>query len=67
MGDIMGVARIFFRGGNTFQKKFQKILKKFFKNCVKILKKISTFKKNFLRKLRKIYYFRIFFKKFNKP
>ena len=45
----MGVARIFFRGGETlFQKIFQKILKKYSKNILKNFKKYSKiFKKNF--------------------
>ena len=41
----MGVARIFFGGGDTVRK----------------------FSKDLLRKLRKMYYFSIFFQKINKP
>ena len=38
---IMGVARIFFGGGNTFSKNFQKFSKNFVKNFVKIFKKFA--------------------------
>ena len=57
---IMGVARIFFRGGETlFQKNFQKILKKYAKNFQKIFQKNSKkIPKNFKK------YSKLFKKKF---
>ena len=51
----MSVARIFFGGGATFSKNFQKICKNLFKNLVKIFKKFSKkfSKKNFQKNFQK--------------
>ena len=71
----MGVARIFFGGGETFSKKVSKNIQKIFKNIQKkfknFFKKFLTFSKNFQTnffiKMLKIDFLSIFFKKFNKP
>ena len=65
---IMGLARIFFGGGNTFSKNISKKLKKIkkiFKNIQKISKNFRKFLKIFLRKLLKMHYFSIVFSQFN--
>ena len=72
-----GRSRDFFRGGTLFEKnfkKFSKIFKKYskiFKKYSKIYRKYSKkfrkFLKIFLRKLLKMPYFSIFFKKISNP
>ena len=62
----MGVARIYFRGGDTFSKKFSKnskrIFKKYSNNFPKNFQKIF---KDFLKKIAKMHYFRLVFSQFN--
>ena len=65
----MGVARIFFGGGDTCSKKFsknsQRIFKKYSNNVRKIFQKIFKTFKNFLTKIAKMHYFRLVFSLFN--
>ena len=52
----MGVARIFFGGGNTFSKNFSKNIQKIFKNIQKIQKIFKKISKIFKKISKKFLY-----------
>ena len=62
----MGVARIFFQGGEHFSKIKKDFLRKLRKMQYFRIWNFRKFSENFLRKSGKMHYFSIFFKKFNK-
>ena len=61
----MGIARIFFLGGNTFSKNSQKIFNKYSKNFQKYSKNFKNSQKNFQKKFAKNALFSIVFSQFS--